>query len=77
MRQDIVARFGDKWTEAGNLVANGPFTLGEWAHDQRLVLVPNPNFYGDKASEKANTWIAANGADVEKALMEWDGKIRK
>ena len=34
-------------------------------------------FYGDKASEQANTWIAANGPDVEKALMEWDGKIRK
>src|SRR4051812_45992553 len=29
VRQDVIARFGDKWTEAGNLVANGPFTLGE------------------------------------------------
>ena len=34
-------------------------------------------FYGDKATEQMNTWIAANGADVEKALLEWDGKIRK
>jgi oligopeptide transport system substrate-binding protein len=49
VRQDIVAKFGDKWTEAGNLVGNGPFMLGEWAHEQRLVLVPNQNYYGDKA----------------------------
>jgi oligopeptide transport system substrate-binding protein len=48
VRQDIVAKFGDKWTEAGNLVGNGPFMLGEWAHEQRLVLVPNQNYYGDK-----------------------------
>src|SRR2546423_9602850 len=34
-------------------------------------------FYGDKASEQMNAWIAANGADVEKALLEWDGKIKK
>ena len=34
-------------------------------------------FYGDKASEQMNAWIGANGADVEKALLEWDGKIRK
>src|SRR4051812_17073167 len=49
VRQDVVAKFGDKWTEAGNLVGNGPFMLSEWAHEQRLVLVPNQNYYGDKA----------------------------
>src|SRR5688572_29672972 len=45
VRQDVVQKHGDKWTEAGNLVGNGPFMLGEWAHDLRLVLIPNPNFY--------------------------------
>lgn len=49
VRQDIVAKFGDRWTESGNIVSNGPFMLGEWAHEQRLVLVPNPNYYGEKA----------------------------
>jgi hypothetical protein len=28
--------------------------------------------YGEKVSEQADTWMAANGAEVEKALMEWD-----
>jgi oligopeptide transport system substrate-binding protein len=49
VRRDIVAKYGDKWTESGNMVASGPFMLGEWAHEQRLVLIPNPNYFGDKA----------------------------
>ena len=31
--------------------------------------------YGDKAVAQMNAWITANGAEVEKALMEWDGKL--
>jgi hypothetical protein len=34
-------------------------------------------FYGDKKSDEANAWIKADGAAVEKALMEWNGKSTK
>src|SRR5262245_15495193 len=30
--QPSVEKFKDKWTEAGNLVCNGPFTLEAWEH---------------------------------------------
>jgi hypothetical protein len=33
--------------------------------------------YGEKISEQADTWMAANGAEVEKALTEWNGETRK
>jgi hypothetical protein len=32
-------------------------------------------FYGEKAGEQANVWLKANGDDVEKALMAWEGKV--
>ncbi|HXH23277.1 MAG TPA: peptide ABC transporter substrate-binding protein [Dehalococcoidia bacterium] len=47
VRQDIVERFGDKWTEAGNIVSNGAFMLKEWAHNERFVMVPNPYWHGE------------------------------
>jgi oligopeptide transport system substrate-binding protein len=48
VRQDIVEKFGDSWTEAETLVGNGPFMLSEWTHGQKLVLKPNPYWFGEK-----------------------------
>lgn len=48
VRQDIVEKFGDKWTEAGSHVGNGPFVLSEWAHNERIVLTPNQYWNGEK-----------------------------
>lgn len=50
VRLDVVEKFGDKWTEAGNMVTLGAFTLRAWEHDKQLVLEKNPNFFGKPAS---------------------------
>jgi len=47
VRQDIIEQFGDSWTEAGNLIGNGPFTLKEWLHDDHLTFEANANYWGD------------------------------
>ncbi len=44
----VVEKFGDKWTEAGNLVGTGPFLLKEWKHGQSLRLEANPKYYEGK-----------------------------
>ncbi|CAG1008846.1 partial Oligopeptide-binding protein OppA, partial [Anaerolineae bacterium] len=31
-----------RWTEAGYIVTNGPFTLKEWTHQAKVVIVKNP-----------------------------------
>ena len=43
-----VEKFGDKWTEAGNIVCNGPFVLETWEHNKVMVLRKNKHFFGAK-----------------------------
>jgi ABC-type oligopeptide transport system substrate-binding subunit len=43
-----VEKHGDKWTEAANLVCNGPFTLEAWEHNKVMVLRKNKHFFGAK-----------------------------
>ncbi len=44
----VVEKFGDKWSEAANIVSNGVFTMQSWKHDQEMVLVRNENYWGKK-----------------------------
>jgi oligopeptide transport system substrate-binding protein len=46
LRLDLIKKFGDKWTEAGNLVTLGPYKLAIWAHDRELVMEANDTYYG-------------------------------
>src|ERR671916_2371040 len=38
VHRETVERFGNRWTEAGNIVSNGPFRLAQWEHDSRIDL---------------------------------------
>jgi len=46
--QRAVEKHGDKWTEAANIVTNGPFTLEAWEHNKQMVLRKNPYYFGAK-----------------------------
>ena len=48
-----IERHGDRWTEAGNIVTNGPFKLETWRHDQELVLVRDDAYWGTEADAAA------------------------
>ena len=37
-REDIVTRYGDRWTDPENIVTNGPYTLAERQHEYKLIL---------------------------------------
>lgn len=45
----VVEQFEEyEWTEAENIVTNGPYTLSEWVHDDSMTLVPNPEYWGPR-----------------------------
>jgi oligopeptide transport system substrate-binding protein len=39
VNQKAVEQFGDKWTEAENIVTDGPFKVAKWEHDAEFDLV--------------------------------------
>ena len=44
VNQKAVEKYGDKWTEAKNIVTDGPFKLATWEHDSRIDLVKNADW---------------------------------
>jgi ABC-type oligopeptide transport system substrate-binding subunit len=46
-----VEKFGDKWTEAKNIVTDGPFKLATWEHNSRIDIVKD-DAWRDAASVK-------------------------
>ncbi|TAK36039.1 MAG: peptide ABC transporter substrate-binding protein, partial [Chloroflexota bacterium] len=45
IKKDVVEKFGDKWTEPGNIISNGPFLLKSWAPGSKITLERNPNYF--------------------------------
>jgi oligopeptide transport system substrate-binding protein len=39
-----VEKYGDKWTEAANIVTNGPWKMTVWEHNKRMVFERNDAF---------------------------------
>lgn len=52
LRKDNLAKFGDKWTEPGNIVTLGPYKLAKWEHDEAILLERNESYWGEKAKTK-------------------------
>ncbi|WP_407654826.1 ABC transporter substrate-binding protein [Brenneria populi] len=67
--QAAIEKYGDRWTQPGNFVGSGPFTLNEWVVNERIVGKRNP-YYWDDAHTVLNkvTYlpIVSNTAEVNR-----------
>ncbi|MFH1632483.1 MAG: peptide ABC transporter substrate-binding protein [Chloroflexota bacterium] len=54
MPEWTIDEWGEKWTEAGLIVTNGPYVLESWIHGGELDLVKNP------------LWIDADSVQIER-----------
>ena len=70
VHQPTVEQFGEKWTEAGNIVTNGPFQLDRWEHNSRLDLVKWDEWRGaaDVALERVNGRMITEGTTAVQAF---------
>ena len=48
LRQDIIEKYSDSWTDPGKIVTNGPYLLKKWEHEYKLILKANPKHYEGK-----------------------------
>jgi oligopeptide transport system substrate-binding protein len=65
-----VKQFGAKWTEAKNIVTNGPFKLAAWEHDSRIDLVKWDGWRDAKEVKltRANGRMIVDGATAVEAF---------
>lgn len=73
VRKDIIEKHGDRWTEPGNLVTNGPFTLSEWRHEYSLTLNANKDYFGDRPQLDAVRFYVIGEGTTALTLYETGG----
>jgi oligopeptide transport system substrate-binding protein len=65
LNKQIIDEYGQAdWANhiIGNGVGTGPFIIQEWDHSVKMVLVPNPHYYGNKTRLTKVNLIFANDA---------------
>jgi oligopeptide transport system substrate-binding protein len=71
MPQATIEEWGEKWTEAGLIVTNGPYTLETWIHGGEIVLVKSPLFFNaDNVQIERIEGLMITEASTEFALYE-------
>ncbi|AHB13720.1 MULTISPECIES: peptide ABC transporter substrate-binding protein [Dehalococcoides] len=48
VKESVITAKGTAWTEAGNLIGNGPYTLKEWVHQDHMTFTINQNYWDTK-----------------------------
>jgi len=49
LEREVVERWGERWTEPGHMVSNGPFVLADFHRSGAIDLVKNPDYWNAAA----------------------------
>jgi oligopeptide transport system substrate-binding protein len=70
IRKDIIEKYGDQWTQPGNIVGNGPYKITEWVPGSYLKGVKSDTYYG-KDDLKIDEIVWYNTEDLTAALNRY------
>jgi oligopeptide transport system substrate-binding protein len=71
-----IEKHEDRWTEAGNIVTNGPFKLEAWQHDKELVLARNDDYWGNRPTlQRAVFKIFPEGSEEQMVVAYEAGEL--
>ena len=70
VHRPTVEQFGERWTEAANIVTNGPFKLDAWEHNSRIDLVKWDQWRGaaDVSLTRVNGRMITDGVTAVQAF---------
>jgi oligopeptide transport system substrate-binding protein len=70
VNKEAVTKWGNRWTQPGHDVSDGPFTMTQWRHDASLTMVKNPNYWNAKSVKlnKVVLKIITDGSTAEQAF---------
>jgi len=72
LREDVIAKHGEKWVDADKIVTNGPFLLKEWKQDAQLTLERNDNYWGPKPTLQRAVYRIFPEGGSEQALAAYE-----
>lgn len=70
IRKDIIEKFGDQWTQPGNIVGNGPYNITEWVPGSYVKAVKSDTYYG-ATDLKIDEIMFENTEDLTAALNRY------
>jgi oligopeptide transport system substrate-binding protein len=69
--RQAIEEHGDAWTEPGNIWTNGPYLLDTWEHDQKMVMLKNPEYVDAQNVQIARiNWVMVVDATAAFAMYE-------
>ena len=74
LREDIVATHGNTWDSPGKMVTAGPYKLIGHDHDSKIILKPNPYYFGLRGNVEQITALIITDDSTALSLYE-SGKL--
>ena len=67
----MIEEYGDVWTEAENIIDNGPYVMAEWIHQDSMRLVKNPFWPGWEEDDRTGNVDEYHFVMIEEASTEF------
>ena len=69
-RQDVIEKFDNRWTQPGNIITNGPFTLASWKQQNEIELRANNKYFRGKPNIDKVTMYMVNEKTTALTMYE-------